>query len=76
MSSNLYWKPVMKESNDLPDELKYALQKRYEGYIEGTILEYDDISYLEGLRDAGVKGAQDLIEAIKQHDLVRIWETS
>jgi hypothetical protein len=76
MSSSLYWKPVTKESNSLPNELKYALQKRNEGYIEGTTLDYSDISYLEGLRDASVKGSQELIDAIEQYEEVRIWEAN
>ena len=76
MSSSLYWEPVNKENKYFPDELKYALRKRFGSLIERVALNYDDVSYLEGLRDAGVKGAEELISAIEKHDEVVIWEAS
>lgn len=76
MSTTLYWKPVTLEAGYLPDELKYILQKRYEGYIEGVTIGPKSLNYLEGLKDAGVKGAEELMELIEQHEKIRIWESS
>jgi hypothetical protein len=73
MSSSLYWEPVQREEEWLPDELKYVLQKRVGGTVD-TVMSERDIPYLEGLRDAGVSGADALIEAIKKHDRVSVHE--
>lgn len=73
MSMNLYWEPQHRDADDLPDSLKFALRKRY-GPCVDTVFTTQDISYLRGLEDAGVKGASDLIEAIEKHDAVRVFE--
>ena len=39
-----------------------------------TILDGGDMSYLEGLRDAGVEDADTLIEAIKKYDSIHVRE--
>jgi hypothetical protein len=74
MSSNLYWEPTQRPKKDLPDALKFALRKRAsDGHVE-MVMDTNDLQYLYGLRDAGVKGADDLIEAIQKHGEVRVWE--
>lgn len=74
MSASLYWEPAARQrSKPLPDALKFALRKRYNGE---AVLDRHDVPYLEGLRDADVEGAQDLIDLIEKHDAVRIWEES
>lgn len=76
MSSTLYWVPVVQTGKSLPDELKYALRKKFGGYICNTRLLSGHIEYLNGLRDAGTKGAQELIDAIEKHGEIEISEES
>ena len=32
-----------------------------------------DIPYVQGLRDAGVKGAQELIDVLRKHGAIILW---
>jgi len=74
MSSNLGWLPVKpKKWNYLDTGLKWALRKRYDGDVNEVMTE-SDIPYLEGLRDAGVKDADDLIEAIEKYGQIHVKE--
>jgi hypothetical protein len=77
MSSSLVWQPKIDGGKPLPDALKYALQKRYEGLGGKSggsrTLSHRDIEYLKGLDDAGVKGAKSLIDAIEKHNDIEIW---
>lgn len=72
MSASLLWSPVS-DGKTLPDALRFALEKRHPQW--SGELEYGarDLPYLQGLRDAGVDGAQDLIDIIEKHDQVRLW---
>lgn len=74
MSSTLYWRPISKETNSLSTGLKYALQKKY-GSSAKAAMSYDDIPYLEGLVHGGVEDAQELINAIEQHEEIEVWES-
>ena len=74
MSSTLYWEPANRKMKDLPDALKYVLQKKFSGSGIDTIMCDGDVPYLNGLKDAGVKGAEELIEAIEKYHEVRIAE--
>lgn len=79
MSSTLLWRPVMPvEGFSLPYELKKTLSRRLwdtDGSIGGgeASMTEDDIPYLEGLRDAGVRGAEELIEVLRKHSLIVLW---
>ena len=73
MSSTLYWEPVKRKQKDLPDALKYVLQKKFGGTVD-TVMGERDLSYLCGLKDAGIKGALELIEAIEDHGQVVVHE--
>ena len=79
MSSTLMWRPaVPKEGYSLPFELKTRLSRRLwdtDGSCGGgeVAMDSSDIPYLEGFRDAGVKGAEELIEAIKKYGTVILW---
>jgi hypothetical protein len=75
MSCTLYWEPAKREKKELPDALKYVLQRRYGGTVHTTVSERD-LGYLNGLRDANVKGAQELIDAINEHGDVVVHEFS
>ena len=70
MSSSLYWKPISHEAHHVNTELKYILEKRF--IAMPAVLNHEHVSYLEGLKDAGVKGADELIEAIEKHEQIEI----
>ena len=76
MSSNLEWKPVIrKRGNPLSDELKFAMRNRDQINDQvNDILNSVDVPYLEGLRDAGIKDAQKLIDAINKHKEIEVKE--
>lgn len=70
MSQNLYYS-LPSTAKPLPDALKYALRKRRNSPCTMYI---SDIPYLQGLADAGVDGAQQLIELIERHEEVEVFE--
>lgn len=71
MSSTLYWRPVG-GGKSLPDAIKRALKKRFD--LKNTTLQTHDLDYLNGLRDAGVEGAEELIAAIEKHEAITLSE--
>lgn len=79
MSTNLFWKPiVIVKDNILPKALKYALSKKYfdhDGSLVSGPVELDSShqEYISGLRDAGISGASELIDAINKHGRVEIY---
>ena len=74
MTMNLYWEPAEREpSGDLDDKLKFALRNRCGGTVD-TILTTQDLSYLNGLTDAGIKDAETLVDAIEKHGSIRVFE--
>ena len=75
MSSKLYWVPSKNLGEILPDDLKCALVKRYGAPIS-TVIGMRDIQYFEGLRDAGVLGAERLMAALEKHGEIHLNEQS
>ncbi|WP_242890225.1 hypothetical protein [Actinomadura litoris] len=81
MSSSLYWRPAPREeppAHELSYELKKAIAQRawgHDGSLHGDEITIgpDWVPYLEGLSDAGIDGADELIKAIKDHERVLIW---
>ena len=74
MTMNLYWTPILPpDDNNLSDQLKFALRKRFNGCVEMT-MNVCSIPYLQGLSDGGIKDAQKLIAAIEKHDEIRVYE--
>ena len=72
MSYFLYWTPTKTNQEDiLPERLRQVLNKRF-SYLPGTVLDNDNIDYLEGLRDADVPGVQTLITAIHKHNEIEL----
>lgn len=75
MSTVLFFRPTPAV---LPYELKNVISKRFwgtDGSCGGGIVVASDVDleYLYGVRDAGVSGAQTLIDAISEHGKVSIW---
>ena len=78
MSSSLMWKPVTQASGSLDFELKKTISRKLwdtDGSCGGGVATVDsaDIPYLEGLRDAGTKGASELIKLIHKHGEIELW---
>jgi hypothetical protein len=74
MSSTLMWIPVInRKGNALPDGLKQILSYKYSLSGSSMSFTHSELDYLNGLKDAGIKGADKLIEAIEQHDVVDVW---
>jgi len=79
MSSTLMWRPVVPiEGYTLPYPLKKTLSRKLwdtDGSIGGgeATMTVADIPYLEGLRDAGVDGASELIEILRKHEAIVLW---
>lgn len=78
MSSTLVWRPDTNESNPLPDGLKYTLSKKLwgtDGSCGGEPMRIGGsfVPYLEGLRDAGIDGAEELIDIIDRYGSVIVW---
>lgn len=73
MSSNLYWEPTARKKKDLPTAIKFALRKRFPGGVNIT-LDTTNLDYLQGLADAGIDGAQTLVDAIDQHECIELTE--
>lgn len=72
------WRSVCRPGGELPCELKYKLSRKLwgtDGSIGGdpAIVGKQLVPYLEGLRDAGVEGASELIGLIKTHGTVELW---
>jgi hypothetical protein len=59
MSSGLFWEPLETKRRDLPDELRFILRKKGLPFY----VNLENILYFEALRDVGVKGAQEVIDA-------------
>lgn len=75
MSTNLYWEPAHrnKKSPKGDDALKFALRKRSNGHVNMRMTQ-SDVPYLQGLVDAGIAAAQELIDAIEKHDEINVTE--
>jgi hypothetical protein len=72
------WRLVDTVAHCLPKALKSVISRKLwdtDGSIGGgeVVLTLNDMPYLEGLRDAQVDGAQQLIDAIEKHGVVVVW---
>ena len=73
MSSNLRAEPTVRKNLDLDTQLKFALRKRYGEPVSATMSK-NHIDYLTGLKDAGIKDAEKLIDFIEKHDEIFVKE--
>jgi hypothetical protein len=76
----MYWRPKLPKPDGeyVNDILRHALARRLwdqDGSLSSGPdgLDSDDLSYLERIRDAGITGAQDLIDAIRKYGTIEIW---
>lgn len=74
MSKSLCWEPILPHKyKTLPDELKFILRDKYSLEDGGSKLNSASIPYLEGLKDANIKGADELINAINKYGNISIY---
>ena len=80
MSASMYWQPVVRRPDGecVDDALRYRLARRLwsqDGSSSTDKEELDEsiVPYLEGLRDGGVEGADEMIKAIRQHGQIEVW---
>ncbi len=73
MSSSCYWEPAFRPTKRLSDAMKYALRKRFGEPVHVQMSE-QHVSYLNGLADAGIEGAEDLIAAIEKYTCISVDE--
>lgn len=65
MSSKLTIEPCNRKKHYLSNQLKYALIRRNSrSTFDGWYVNENDLSYFEGLRDAGIEDAQIVIDMI------------
>ena len=66
-TQQLRWELTHAGVVELPDELLIVIKKRLltQGYK--MVLTDQNILYLQGIADAGIAGAEDLIAAIQEH---------
>ena len=64
MSATLVWQIKPKSSyKSLSFQLRQVLERKWNF---PHVVNYDDLNYLEGLKDAHIEGAQELIDLIHQ----------
>ena len=78
MSSTLNWKPVETSNGYFEDDLKRILGKKFFGgdgscWDGGVIMGSDNLQYLSGLADGGIKDATALIKIIKKYGSVELF---
>lgn len=75
MTSSLCWEPI-DVSNNLngdDDQLKFILREKYDSPVY-IILDHYDLNYLQGLRDAKVPCADQVIQLIETYGQIRLVE--
>lgn len=70
MSTTLGWRPS-DAYYGLPNELRIVLQKS-DRYDRTVTIGMVDRPYFEALRDAGIDGAQQVVEAISNHHSIEL----
>ena len=73
MGANLMWEPAKRKAESLPDGLKFVLRDKCGLDSSRRTFTRENVSYLTALRDVGVDGAQELIDAIETHEEVEVW---
>lgn len=74
MSASLMMRPKKTEGEFLPDELRFILTRQLQPSGK-KLFDTSDAHYLQGLADAQVNGAEQLLEFIKLHGEVIVWES-
>lgn len=78
MTSSLYWRPTLPQPKGhyVETGIKWALQKHFDMTYLNVTVGRESIPYLQGLVDGGMVEAQELIDAIENHDSILLKEES
>lgn len=71
MSKDLYWIPITEERNRLPRDLRDIVNRRFS--LPTKFVKAHHWGYFEGLVDAGVGGAQDVLDAFVKHEQIQLY---
>lgn len=71
MAEQLYWRPICDNNEPLDKQLKWILKE--EGMTDNP-LSTKDLGFLKGLKAAGVKDAQSLIEAVEKYGYIELFD--
>lgn len=71
MASNLFWRPICDNDSPLDKHLKWILK---EEELTDNPLSVKDLGFLRGLRAAGIKDADKLMEAIEKYGYIELYE--
>lgn len=74
MTTSLYWKPISTDEYGVSDHLRNILRKHCDQVCVFTTLDQSDISYLQGLADAGIADATNLMAAIREYGEIQLFE--
>lgn len=70
MSATLVWQVKPKSDyKSLPFQLRCVLEKKW---IFPVVVGFSDLYYLEGLKDAGIEGAEELMGLIHQFEEIEL----
>lgn len=75
----LYWKPAVEQKiADLPFDLKQVIAKRFwgqDGSLRGAAMLFGptNIPYFSGLADAGINGADKVVELLEKHGEIYLY---
>jgi hypothetical protein len=75
VSVNIYWQPAEQKHNvpaNAPSSFVEAMNARC-GSGKPWMLDRSHLDFLAGLRHAGLVDVEILIDAIRQHDVIRCW---
>lgn len=81
MSATLYWRAVKPHrSKALPDDIRWALVRRGKRMVGDngrgpwrfSTECPEDVAYLRGLADAGIRGSADLCAALEKHGCIEL----
>ena len=79
MSTDLFWQPFCPpKGKSLPLALKYALSPTifgHDGSLSSSpeLMDKTRLDYVQGLCDARVSGAAELMDAIRKYGTVEVW---
>lgn len=69
MSSQLTIEPITRNKTNLSLDLKFILRKRNgDKTVSGMLVQRSDLPYFMGLNDAGIEGAQTVIDFLQEYD--------
>lgn len=81
MSFGLFYQLIPEKTppiTELPHQLKSVISRRWwdhDGTLRGEALPVtaSNLSYFDGLADAGISGAAEIAQAVREHGRVNIW---